>query len=52
MSHSAEDLQLDPQRAATTAAKRRLSSMACGATVKGRADHLVRVWKNRAFKSR
>lgn len=43
----------DTRELPTTAAKRLLVEYGFrGATVKGRADHLVRVWKNRAFKSR
>jgi hypothetical protein len=37
----------------TTAARRLLTDLGfCGQDVKGRADHLVRLWKNRALKSR
>jgi len=37
----------------TTAAKRLLTSLGfCGQNVKGRADHLVRVWKSNVLKSR
>jgi hypothetical protein len=37
----------------TTAARRLLEAYGLGGLdLKGRADHLVRVWKDRAFKSR
>ena len=40
------------QERPTTAAKRLLATYGRGGDLKGRADHLVRVWRNRALKSR
>jgi hypothetical protein len=43
----------DTEELPTTAARRLLADYGFrGRDLKGRADHLVRVWKNRAFKSR
>lgn len=42
----------DTRELPTTAAKRLLAEYGFRGDLKGRAGHLVRVWKNRAFKSR